>query len=74
MYVIDTNVLVAALRPRNGASFVVLDAVAEGRLPACASEALFLEYRDVLTRDRNLQRFWASGEVVQIVLGVLARG
>ena len=30
MYVIDTNVPVAALRSRNGASFVALNAVAEG--------------------------------------------
>lgn len=72
MYVLDTNVLVAAFRSRNGASFVLLNALAEGRLPACASEALFLEYRDVLGRDRHLRRFWASPEEVQVVLGVLA--
>jgi predicted nucleic acid-binding protein len=37
-----------------------------------ASTALLLEYRDVLSRDEQLARFWASPREVDIVVGMLA--
>lgn len=48
--VIDTNVLVAALRSRSGASNRLLRAVDGGRLDMLASVPIFLEYEAVLAR------------------------
>jgi len=48
--VMDTSVLVAGLRSRNGASNAVLALVADRRLVPLASPPLFLEYEDVLKR------------------------
>lgn len=48
--VLDTSVIVAALRSRKGASNEVLRLVARGRLAALATSALFLEYEEVLKR------------------------
>jgi putative PIN family toxin of toxin-antitoxin system len=48
--VVDTSVIVAALRSRSGASNLVLEHVARGRLRPLISTALFLEYEDVLKR------------------------
>ncbi|TIW17466.1 MAG: putative toxin-antitoxin system toxin component, PIN family [Mesorhizobium sp.] len=48
--VLDTNVLTAGLRSRNGASFAVLRMIADRRLCPLVTTALFLEYEAVLTR------------------------
>jgi putative PIN family toxin of toxin-antitoxin system len=48
--VLDTSILVAALRSRRGASNRLLELVALGRLRPLVSTALFLEYEDVLMR------------------------
>lgn len=48
--VIDTNVLVAALRSRNGASNALLVRVLEGPTVWLCSVPMFLEYEDVLMR------------------------
>ena len=47
---LDTSVIVAALRSRTGASYAVLEHVARGRLRPLVSTALFLEYEDVVGR------------------------
>lgn len=47
---LDTNVLIAGLRGRNGASFRVLVHWLEGRFVACASVPLWLEYEATLER------------------------
>ena len=57
VYVFDTNVFVAALRSRRGASFVILNAIRQNLITGAASQALLLEYEDVLTRDTNLKNF-----------------
>jgi predicted nucleic acid-binding protein len=49
--VLDTNVLIAALRSRRGASNKILRLAATGRLRLNISVALALEYEDVLKRD-----------------------
>lgn len=73
MYVFDTSVLVAAFRSRRGASFLILQALRQRVIGGAVSEALFLEYCDVLKRDENLQQFWiALDEEVDVILGVLA--
>lgn len=48
--VLDTNVVVAALRSRRGASFRVLSLVGTGRFETTVSVPLVLEYEEVLTR------------------------
>jgi putative PIN family toxin of toxin-antitoxin system len=48
--VLDTSVLVAAFRSRNGASRLLLDLLYARKFEALASQALFLEYEDVLSR------------------------
>ena len=49
-YLIDTCVLVSALRSKNGASHVVLQRVLDGQLPIVMHYNLLQEYWDVLTR------------------------
>ena len=48
--VLDTSVLVAALRSRGGASNAILRKVAARNVVPLVSPALFLEYEDVLKR------------------------
>lgn len=52
--VIDTNVLVAAARSRNGASHALLARLPDKRFTPAVSVPLFLEYRAVLLRAENL--------------------
>lgn len=53
--VLDTNVIVAGLRSRNGASFGVLSQVAERRVRPLMTIALFLEYEAVLNRPEQTE-------------------
>lgn len=48
--VIDANVLVAALKSRNGASFKLLDALQGEKYLPCLSVPLFVEYESVMKR------------------------
>jgi predicted nucleic acid-binding protein len=48
--VLDTNVLVSALRSRRGASFQVLKTVGRGRFEHVVTVPLVLEYEEVLRR------------------------
>ncbi len=56
--VLDTNVLVAASRSRQGASFALLQAMRKRQFHALISVPLMLEYEAVLTRPEQLK---ASG-------------
>ena len=49
--VLDTNVLVSALRSRRGASFALLSLLGEEAFEITLSVPLVLEYEDVLLRD-----------------------
>jgi len=51
--VLDTSVVVAALRTRLGAANAVLRLVADQRLIALATPPLFLEYEEVLLRPEH---------------------
>ena len=53
-YVLDTNVLVAALRSERGASRKLLLSVLDGEIVALASVPLMIEYEAVLTRPQHL--------------------
>ena len=47
---IDTNVIVSGLRSSRGAAFRILRGVRNGVIRPVVSQALFLEYEDVLAR------------------------
>lgn len=68
--VLDTNVLVAALRSRRGASFELLRLVADGRWQLHLSTALLLEYEEIARREA--QHFWIHPERIEDVLEFLA--
>ena len=52
--ILDTNVLTAGLRSRNGASFAVLQRIADRHICPLVTTALFLEYETVLTRPEQM--------------------
>lgn len=70
--VLDTSVIVAALRSRAGASHAVLEHVARGRLRPLVSTALFLEYEDVLNRPEHRLATGFSQQEVSEFLAALA--
>lgn len=71
--VIDTNVLVTALRSPAGASAEVLRLAGDGELIALSSVALFLEYEAVLSRPEHLAACDLSVGDIRGFLGELAR-
>ncbi len=70
--VLDTNVLVAAGRSRNGASFAILQAVRAGRFRMLASIPLFLEYEAVLKRPEQLTVGYRTLQMVDDFLDALS--
>jgi putative PIN family toxin of toxin-antitoxin system len=70
--VLDTNVLVAALRSKNGASARLLEAAYERHITAIANVALFAEYEAVLTRAEHLAAASVPREAVIEALDALA--
>ena len=64
-YVLDTDVLVAALRSDAGASRQVLEAARTRRFDLLLSVPLMLEYESVLTRPERLA---ASGRAEKMYL------
>jgi predicted nucleic acid-binding protein len=70
--VLDTDVLVAAVRSDRGASRVLLTAALERRYPILASVPLMLQYESVLSRAEHLAAAGISGEDVEILLNAIA--
>lgn len=70
--VLDTNVVVSALRQRAGASAEVVRRVLRGELAAAASTALHLEYEAVVTRPEHLQAAGFTRADAMVVLDALA--
>ena len=68
----DTNVLVAALRSRKGASFELLRRLRLGEWTAVLSNHLLYEYEEVIKRDAPLLGL-TPGDVDQLVNAVCAR-
>jgi len=66
--VLDTSVVVSAFRSKRGASYAILDLVAERRLVPLATPPLFLQYEEVLKRPDQLA---ASGLTLDAVDGIL---
>jgi len=71
MFVLDSNILVAGLFSRRGASFWLLERAIDGRLPVAVSVALALEYEDVLFRKDIRVQSWAGPEEIDAVLDAL---
>ena len=72
MLILDTNVLVAALRSKQGASRQLLVNVLSGRISAGVSVPLFLEYESVLKRPEQLQAFSLRATEIDEFLSGLA--
>lgn len=70
--VLDTSVVVAALRTRLGAGSAVLQLVATRRLIALATPPLFLEYEDVLKRPEHRLAHGLTLEAVDEFLAELS--
>ncbi len=62
--VLDTDILVAGLRSRTGASRQLLVLLHHGRYQAIASVAMMLEYESVLKRIGNLEAFNLSADEI----------
>jgi putative PIN family toxin of toxin-antitoxin system len=69
---LDTDVIVAALRSRTGASNALLRAVRQGRLEAVASVPMMLEYEAVLMRTTQRQSTGLTVQQVELFLDGLA--
>lgn len=65
--VFDTNVLVAAARSRQGASFALVDLIPTAEFQLCLSVGLYLEWQAVLTRKEHLP----PGQTESDALGLL---
>lgn len=62
----DTNVLFAGLYSASGASFKVLELLAEGSLRIVISTPLLFEYEDVLKRNRTMLQL--TDDEIEVVL------
>jgi predicted nucleic acid-binding protein len=70
--VLDTDVLVAAVRSDRGASRILLTAALEQRYPTLASVPLMLQYESVLTRAEHLAAAGISAADVEVLLDAIA--
>jgi putative PIN family toxin of toxin-antitoxin system len=70
--VLDTDVLVAAVRSARGASRVLLTAALEQRYRVLASVPLMLQYESVLTRSEHLLAAGISVADVEVLLDAIA--
>ncbi|MFA7506519.1 MAG: putative toxin-antitoxin system toxin component, PIN family [Burkholderiaceae bacterium] len=70
--VLDTNVIVAAFRSRNGASNQLLRLVDQGAVTPLCSTALFLEYEAVLSREEIRKATNHTLKDVEAVMSALA--
>ena len=72
MIVVDTNVLVSALRSSTGFSRRLVIEVLNNRVAAAVSVPLFIEYEDVLSRPIQLKAFRLTVQEVGAFLDGLA--
>lgn len=71
-YILDTDVIVAALRSARGASAAVVRGVREGRGVFLLSTTLLLEYEATAKWPEHLAAFGLTEDEVDVVLDVLA--
>lgn len=70
--VLDTNVLVAAIRSDRGASRILLVDALASNFVLVASVPLMIEYESVLTRPEHLERSGLTADDVQSILDAIA--
>jgi len=70
--VLDTDVIVAAVRSDRGASRILLIAALDRRYPTLASVPLMLQYESVLTRAEHLAAAGISAADVEVLLDAIA--
>lgn len=69
--VLDTNIVVTALRSASGASNAVMREVAHGRVTPLVTPALFLEYEAVLKRaEQRLAHGLSLGDIDRFLAGL----
>jgi predicted nucleic acid-binding protein len=64
---VDTSVMVAAARSRQGASFALVDSIPSPGFQVCLSVSLYTEWQDVLTRPENLPVRITSEDVMRFL-------
>ncbi len=70
--VLDTDVLVAALRSPRGASAALLEAAVDGQLTILANVALILEYEAVCKREEHLAAAGVTAEQAAVFVDAVA--
>ncbi|AUB80373.1 putative toxin-antitoxin system toxin component, PIN family [Candidatus Thiodictyon syntrophicum] len=65
--VLDTSVLVAAARSRQGASYALVSSIPSPRFEICLSVSLYLEWQAVLTRPQHLPPGMTSGDAMGLL-------
>jgi putative PIN family toxin of toxin-antitoxin system len=71
--IIDTNVLVAALRSRDGASFKLLSMIDTGLFDVAVTVPLVFEYEDVLKREKLGISEQAAEDVLDYVCSIASK-
>jgi len=69
--ILDTNVLISALRSRGGASFRLISMLGDPRWQPIVSVALILEYEAVAKREAG--RLWLADWVVESIVDMFCR-
>ena len=65
--VVDTNVLVAAARSRQGASFAIVNSIPSSTFRICLSVGLYAEWQEVLTRPEHLPPGQTAADALSFV-------
>jgi putative PIN family toxin of toxin-antitoxin system len=69
---IDTNIVYQALRSSNGASFALFQLIRSGEIHMALSHPVFLEYEEVLTREKSLYAFGLTLDEIKRILRFIA--
>jgi len=69
--VLDTTILISALRSRNGASAAILDLVLDRRFTLLLDYKLLAEYRDVALRSEHIANSYLSREEITMLVEAL---
>lgn len=71
-FVLDTDVIVAAMRSPSGVSAALLEAALNSKLTLCANVALILEYEAVCSREEHLMAAEFSAADLDVFLTAIA--
>ena len=69
--VLDTTILISALRSRNGASAAILDLALDRRFTLLLDYKLLAEYRDVALRKEHIANSYLSKEDIVVLIEAL---